>query len=110
MGRIRGIDVELEKIPGGFLSWLFLPRVRERSHWAVRDLEFPTEHDISCGTYGAAAMRTLLERAPDACMSGRFSGALPRPTGMRYTPMKTFCAARAIFSASALTPTISSCT
>ena len=39
-----------------------------------------------------------------------FSGALPRPTGMRYTPMKTFCAARAIFSASALTPTISSCT
>lgn len=110
MGRIRGIDVELEKIPDGFLAWLLLPRVRERSRWAVRDLEFPTEHDISCDTYGAAAMRALLERAPDACMSRRFFRGAPRPTGMRYTPMKTFCAARAIFFASALTPTISSYT
>lgn len=77
MGRIRGIDVELEKIPDGFLAWLPLPRVRERSRWAVRDLEFPTEHDISCGTYGAAAMRALLERAPDACMSRRFFRGAP---------------------------------
>lgn len=77
MGKIRGIDLELEKIPNGFLAWMLLPRVRELSDWAVQDLEFTTEHNISCGTYGAAAMRTLLERAPDYCMFGRFFRGAP---------------------------------
>lgn len=111
MGRIRGIEVELEQIPGGFLAWLLLPRVSKLSHWAVRDLEFTTEHGIPCGTYDAAAMRALLKRAPDYCIFGRFFfGALQRVTGMRYALMRTFCAARAIFFASVLTPTISSYT
>lgn len=98
MERIRGIEVELEQIPGGFLAWLLLPRVSKLSHWAVRDLEFTTEHGIPCGTYDAAAMRALLKRAPDYCIFGR------------YALMRTFCAARAIFFASVLTPTISSYT
>lgn len=77
MERIRGIEVELEQIPGGFLAWLLLPRVSKLSHWAVRDLEFTTEHGIPCGTYDAAAMRALLKRAPDYCIFGRFFRGAP---------------------------------
>lgn len=110
MERIRGIEVELEQIPGGFLAWLLLPRVSKLAIGRCGIWNLPQSM-----AYPAALM---MQRPCALCSNVRpiivylvvFFGALQRVTGMRYALMRTFCAARAIFFASVLTPTISSYT